>query len=179
MLLSGSSCSHPWLVIELPIWVEDWVHECCGADRRVGDQVEVDLTLEGEMHPAAGAEHVTVLDDHRVSVIGRVVGPSSIDDHERGVRIESGALRFGIIGETTADRVECVGRLVELRHGYPGWSTAGELTSIEWRPGVEVNRGGYTEIVGYGPGRALRSTEDWRGHGVESWAFALTLRVGS
>jgi hypothetical protein len=165
-------------VIELPVWVEDWVHECCGTGRRVGEQVEIDLTLEGDMKPSVGADNITVLDDYRVSVIGRVAGPSSSSDHKRGVRIESGALRFGIIGETTAGRVDCVGRLVELRHGYPSWVTAGGLTSIQWRPGLEVDRGGYTEIVGYGPGRALSSTKDWHRQSLEAGAFMLTLRVG-
>jgi hypothetical protein len=163
--------------MELPVWIESWVHECCGLNRRVGDAVELDLTFEGDMQPAAGVDQITVLHGGRVSVVGRVIGPVS-SGHTSGVVIESGALRFGISEESAADRAQCVGRLAEPRHGYPSWATAGKVSGIQWRPGIEADRGGYTEVVDYGVGQELQSTEDWKPEVYErSWAFMLTLRI--
>jgi hypothetical protein len=179
-LLARSPSRHPWEVIDLPVWAESWVYECCGPERSVGEPVELELTVEGEMQYAEVADRITVLDDGRVSVVGQVVGPSSSSGHTSGVRIESGLLRFGISGEAPADRVLCVGRLAELRHGYPSWVTAGELVGIQWRPAIVVDRGGYAEIVDYGPGRALSRTGDWRPQDPTlAWAFELTLRIGT
>jgi hypothetical protein len=166
-------------VVELPIWVESWVHECCGDTRRVGDVVELDLTFEGDVQPAAGADQIALLDGGRVRVVGSVIGPAS-SHHTTGLLIESGALRFGIGGAVPDDRAQCVGRLAELRHGYPSWTTAGEVIGIQWRPGIEADRGGYTEIVDYDVGQELQSTEDWRPAAYErSWAFMLTLRIAN
>jgi hypothetical protein len=76
--------------------------------------------------------------------------------------------------------VLCVGRLVELRHGYPSWVTAGELVGVQWRPGIVVDRGDYAEIVDYDQARVLRRTGDWRQQDlILSWAFQLTLRIGT
>ena len=163
--------------MKLPVWIEDWVYECCGVNRRVGETVELDLTFEGDMLPAAGADQITVLDGGRVSVVGRVIGPAT-GGHTSGVLIESGALRFGISEESAADRVHCAGRLAELRHGYPSWATAGKVTGLQWRPGTEIDRGEHTEVVDYGVGQELQSTGDWGSAAHEgSWAFMLTLRI--
>jgi hypothetical protein len=166
--------------MELPVWIDDWVHQCCGDNRRVGETVDIDLTFEGDMLPAAGVDQITVLDGGRVSVVGRVIG-SATEGHTSGVLVESGALRFGVSGNSAADRVQCTGRLVELRHGFPSWATAGQVTGIQWCPGIEVDRGGRTEVVGYGhgDGQELESTEDWMSAAADegSWAFNLTLRI--
>lgn len=163
--------------MELPVWVESWVHECCGAIRRVGDVADLELTFEGEVQLASGADQLAVLEGGRIDVVGHVTGPAS-GGHTSGVLVESGALRFGISEESAADRVQCVGRLAELRHGYPSWATAGKVTGIQWRPGIEADRGGYTEVVDYGAGQELQSTEDWKPGAYErSWAFMLTLQI--
>jgi hypothetical protein len=167
-------------VIDLPVWVSDWVHECCGEPRDVGDLVDIELTLVGDTASTTEPDHVDVLDGGRVSIAGSVVGPvGRKGDHTWGVLIVSRAVRCGLAGDAPAARVRCIGELTETRHGYPSGVTRGVLVGIRWRPamGRGLADGVSVAIDGYGPGEELGSTEDRPSGDAGSWAFVLTLRV--
>jgi hypothetical protein len=167
-------------VIDVPVWVSDWVHECCGEARRVGDLVDIELTFAGDTASTTEPDHIDVLDDGRVSITGSVVGPvGRRGEHTGGTLIASGAMRFGLVGDAPAVRVRCVGELSETRHGYPSGVTRGELVGIRWRPAVErrLADGVSVAIDGFEPGEELSSTEDRPSGDAGSWAFLLTVRV--
>jgi hypothetical protein len=167
-------------VIDVPVWVSDWVHECCGEARNVGDLVDVELTFVGDTAPASEPDHIDVLGDGQVSIVGSVVGPvGRKGEHTGGMLIASGAMRFGLVGDAPAAQVRCVGELAETRHGYPSGVTSGELVGIRWRPAIErrLADGVSVAIDGFEPGEELSSTEDRPGDDAGSWAFVLTVRV--
>jgi hypothetical protein len=168
-------------VVDLPVWVPDWVHECCGAARRVGETVDLELTFAGDTVPAAGPDSVEVLDNGRVSVVGEVTGPGGVAEgnHTRGTRIASGHMKFGLAGDVPAARVRCTGELEEIRHGFPSDVTRALLTAIQWRPAIKRRLDAVSSVIdGYEPGERLASTEDRRRDDADSWAFLLTLRLG-
>jgi hypothetical protein len=167
-------------VIDLPVWVPDWAHDCCGAERRVGGTMDLQLTFAGDTVPDAGPDCVEVLDNGRVGVVGEVTGPAgdAEQNHTAGTRIASGRMRFGLAGDVPAARVKCTGELEEIRHGFPSDVTTGLLTGIQWRPAIKRKIDTVSFVIdGYEPGEELASTEDRRRDGADSWAFLLTLRI--
>ena len=118
-------------MLELPVLIEDWVYECCGEVLRVGDHVELQLTLYGEVVPNDDDEGVEVLKDGRVQLVANPVRLVGEEDgyHEKGTRLVAGPVQFGIIGEVPS-KVRCTGELQEIRHGYPDGVTAGIVLSL-------------------------------------------------
>jgi hypothetical protein len=172
-------------VISLPVWIEDWAHECCGQPRRLGDPVELELTFDGDVRAAGDAPGgIELLDAGQVSIVGTAIGPVTDEANQAGgTLIASGPVRFAIHGDPPADRVRCTGRLWETRHGGPTGITTGELAGIRWRPAIIRHLSPEAgEIAGYLPGDELTSTEDWQEHrddeNADSWAFELTVSVG-
>jgi hypothetical protein len=167
-------------VVDLPVWVPDWVHDCCGAERRVGETMDLQLTFAGDTVPDAGPDSVVVLDNGRVSVVGEATGPigHAEGNHTQGTRIASGRMKFALAGDAPAARVKCTGELEEIRHGFPSDVTTGLLTRIWWRPAIRRKLDAVSFVIdGYAPGEELASTEDRRRDGADSWAFLLTLRI--
>ena len=39
-------------MVSVPVWIESWVHECCGQERRVGETKELLLTFSGDVAAA-------------------------------------------------------------------------------------------------------------------------------
>lgn len=167
-------------MVDVPVWVHDWVHECCGEARRVGDAVDLELTFEGDTVPAAGPDRAEVLEDGRVRIIGTVAGLVGLDEgHTEGTRIASGRIQFAMAAAAPAARVQCTGELCEIRHGYPGGLTSGVLAGLRWRPAIERKLDDVSVAIdGYEAGEELSSTEDRPGDHAGSWAFVLTVRVG-
>jgi hypothetical protein len=168
-------------VTSVPIWIESWVHECCGLARRVGESSELFLTLSGDVAGATEPDSLHVLDDGRVKIVGMVAGRTK-DSHAGadGTLIASGGVHFAIRGEAPAARVCCVGQLWELRHGFPTGVTRGRLIDIRWRPALLRKVGEQGSVIdGYGPGKELSSTEDWPREGPDNWALELTVWVSS
>ena len=166
-------------MVSVPVWIESWVHECCGLARRSGETTELRLTFVGDVAAATEPDSIHVLDECRLKVIGTAIGRTD-DAHADvdGTLITSGGLQFAIRGEAPAARVCCVGELWETRHGFPVGLTKGRLIDIRWRPALlrEVGEGGYV-VDGYGPGTELRHTEEWPREGADVWALELTLWV--
>jgi len=166
-------------VVNLPVWVQFWVQECCGVSRRVGDQVELLLTFHGEVAETDEPDNLRVLDDGQVRIVGAAGSQVDHAHHaSAGTLIASGGVQFAIEGEAPADRVCCTGRLWEDRHGWPTGLTAGRLAGIRWHPALlrmVSDAGG--SIEGYGPGQELQSTDDWPASGPDPWALELTVRV--
>jgi hypothetical protein len=61
-------------MVSVPVWIESWVHECCGLARRTGETTELLLTFSGDVAAVAEADSIDVLDEGRVKVIGTAVG---------------------------------------------------------------------------------------------------------
>lgn len=165
---------------DVSVWIDDWVHQCCGEARRVGGRVCIALTFVGDVVPTTEPDQVDVLSDGRVSIVGTVTGPPWDAGVQEGSPIMSGPVRFGIRGHAPASRVRCVGKLEEIRHGYPSAVTSGELVGICWRPANlrEVGPGSFV-VEGYGPGQEVCSTDDLPDMDLpQSWALELTLRIG-
>jgi hypothetical protein len=115
-----------WPVADVPVWVPDWVYECCGVPRRVGELTELDLTFTGDISPATGSDGVEVPGDGLVRLTGPVAGPSDMtENHTEGMRVAAGRLRFAFAGGAPAARVTCTGELEEIRHGFPSDVTRG------------------------------------------------------
>jgi hypothetical protein len=177
---SERASAYALAVVELPVWVPDWVDECCGTARRVAQTVDLQLTFAGATVPAAGPDSVEVLDNGLVSVVGKVTGPTgqAEGNHTQGTQIASGRLKFALAGDAPAARVKCTGQLEEIRHGFPSGVTTGLLTGIQWRPAIKRKMDAVSFVIdGYEPGEELASTEDRRRDGADNWAFLLTLRI--
>lgn len=166
----------------LPVWIHDWVYQCCGQTRRVGEAVELALTLEGDIQAATGPDRIEVLDDGEVVIVGTAVGPVA-DAHEPtpGTLIACGAMQFAIHGDAPARHVTCTGELWETRHGWPAGPTTGVLAGIRWHPAIARSTGdGVTVIEGYCAGQDQASTDDWRerdDQASQAWALELTVNV--
>lgn len=167
-------------VIDLPVWIADWVYECCGPVLHAGELVTLELTFHGDTVAASEPDSIEVLEDGRVSIVGTALGSAGDEDGDRqGTVIASGGVRFAIAGDAPAARVRCTGELAEDRHGFPAGATAGEVVGVRWRPAILREVGGRSfGIVGYGPGYELSSTADRPGDAVGGWAFELTVRAG-
>jgi hypothetical protein len=166
-------------MVSVPVWIESWVHECCGLARHAGETTELLLTFSGDVAAATEPDSLHVLDEGRVKVIGAAVGRTD-DAHADvdGTLIASGGLQFAIRGEAPAPRVCCVGELWETRHGFPTGLTKGRLIDIRWRPALLRKIGERGRAVdGYGPGTELRHTEEWPRQGADVWALELTVWV--
>lgn len=166
-------------MVSVPVWIESWVHGCCGLARRTGETTELLLTFSGDLAAATEPDSIDVLDEGRVKVIGTAVGRTD-DAHADvdGTLIASGGLQFAIRGEAPAARVCCVGELWETRHGFPTGMTKGRLIDIRWRPALlrKIGERG-SAVDGYGPGKELRHTEEWPREGADVWALELTVWV--
>jgi hypothetical protein len=97
---SERASAYALAVVDLPVWVPDWVHECCGTARGVGETVDLQLTFAGDTVPAAGPDSVEVLDKGRVSVVGEATGLPGVAEgnHTQGTRIASGCMKFALAG---------------------------------------------------------------------------------
>jgi hypothetical protein len=73
-------------VIMLPVWIDDWVCQCSGQTRRVGEPVELKLTFEGDIQAATGPDRIEILDNGQVAIVGTAVGSQ--------VRVGHGCFRF-------------------------------------------------------------------------------------
>jgi hypothetical protein len=146
------------------VLIEDLVYECCGEVLRVGEHVDLQLTLYGEVVPTDDDEGTDVLGDGRVQLVANPVRFVGEDDgyHENGTRLVAGPVQFGIIGEVTS-KVRCTGELQETRHGYPDGATAGTVLSLR-RCGAIYKQGGKRvwDVVGYEPGEEVAATDERR-----------------
>jgi hypothetical protein len=68
------------------VWIDDWVYECCGQTRRLGEAVELDLTFEGDIRAATDPDRIDVLDGGQVVIVGNAVGPVA----DEGAHTEGG-----------------------------------------------------------------------------------------
>jgi hypothetical protein len=167
----------------VPVWIDDWVYECCGQTWRLGEAIDLDLTFAGDVRAVTDPDRIDVLDDGQVVIVGAAVGPVTNNEaHTEGTLIVCGAVKFAILGKVPGSRVMCSGRLSEIRHGWPTGRTSGELTGVRWHPAIVRSTGdGGGVIEGYDPGEELASTDDWwERHGdddLHSWALELTVDV--
>ena len=116
-------------MIELPVFIPHWVYECCGEPLHVGDVVELQLTLFGEVTASDEPEQVEVLEDGSVRVVGHVVDQLTEADGfiGPGTLIQAGPLQFGVVDLVISSGACCVGRIYEERHGTPAGRTSGRL----------------------------------------------------
>lgn len=150
-------------MLEVPVSIVDWVYECCGTVLTVGDHVDLQLSFIGDVQPSDGPAEIEILDDQRVRVVGRLIGPIDEGDEfeESGTIVESGSLRFGVSGRHSSEFVQCTGILEEMRHGFPSAATAGVIAELR-RCAAIFEKSGEREwtVVGYEPGEALDSTSN-------------------
>jgi hypothetical protein len=97
-------------VLELPVLIEDWVYECCGDVLRVGDHVELHLTLYGEAVPTDDDEGIEVLRDGRARF---VANPVRLVGEEDGLPRKGGSVR----GRASPVRHHRRGHLEGALHG--------------------------------------------------------------
>ena len=151
-------------MLELPVLIEDWVYECCGEVLRVGDHVELHLTLYGQVVPTDDDEGVEVLSDGRAQFVANPVRLVGEEDgyHKEGTRLVAGPVQFGVIGEV-ASKVRCTGELHETRHGDPDGVTAGTVLSLRRCDATYQKRGERVwAVVGYEPGEDVPATSERR-----------------
>lgn len=173
-------------VADLPVWLDDWEHECCGESRHVGQRVRLALAFSraGTIEPASGPDQITVPGDGTVTITGTAGGKTGLDGpFGHGTLIQSGSVQFAIHGDPPAPKVCCAGELYEGRHGEPSGTTTGQLVAIRWRPAICKTSadGRGSTVVGHEPGIELATTGDWSRHGPRddpiAWAFEFTIRV--
>ena len=167
-------------VVALPVWIESWVYECCGAARRAGESVVLALTFAGDVAETTEPDQVDVLPEGKVRLVGSVVGQVRDEgDDDSGTLVQSGNVQIAISGPAPATRISCTGQLWEIRHGFPAGKTRGRLFDIRWRPAVLREVGPRSSAVdGYGEPTELSSTDDWPREGSDSWALELMERMG-
>jgi hypothetical protein len=149
--------------MKISVWIADWMQECCGPVRTVGNAVDLELTFYGETTPTTGPGQVISLADGRVDITAKVAGPVWEDGDEdgpaQGVLAECGGLRFAVPGwHQAAGWVHCVGRLWDRAHD-PAGQAAGKLVGIRWRPRLAGPPGDSYAIGGYQEGEEINSTE--------------------
>ena len=154
---------------DLPVWLDDWEHECCGEDRRTGQAVQLSLAFSrtGSVEPATGPGQITVHDDGTVTITGTAGATTGFDGpFGPGTLIQSGRVQFAIHGDAPAARVRCTGNLYETRHGAPAGTTTGQIVGIRFRPAIcqKSADGLGSVVIGHEPGTELRATGDWRKH---------------
>lgn len=172
---------------DLPVWLDDCDHECCGESRHVGQRVRLWLAFSraGTVEPASGPDQIIVPGDGTVTITGAAGGKTGLNGpFGHGTLVQSGSVQFAIHGDPPAPRVRCVGELYEGRHGVPAGTTTGQLVAIRWCLAIcETSADGQmSTVVGHEPGIELATTDDWRRHApqddpLSSWAFEFTIRV--
>jgi hypothetical protein len=161
-------------VVDLPVWLSGDDHMCCGEARRAGQLVQISLAFSraGRVQATTQPEHIAVLADGTVSIVGPADGATGGDGpFGWGTLVQSGAVQFAIPGDAPGPAVRCEGKLYEARHGEPSGTTTGQLIAIRWRP---------RQALTNGPGIELQGTDDRPGRvaeGPDNWAFELTIRV--
>ena len=120
--------------MQIPVWMDDWEHECCGPLRRIGDAIEMHLCLDPDAAEVSPSKEpaVVVLDHGLVRIAGFIADAGSGLQifHADGlaVAIENGGLRVG--------EAACEGRLWMTQHptseAYP--VTTGRIRELRWHP---------------------------------------------
>jgi hypothetical protein len=168
-------------MVALPVWISSWVCECCGVPRRLGEDVDLELTFTGEVAASTEPDRIDILPGGKVRLTGSRAGRvKDAHSRRRGTLIQSGAVQFAIAGAAPARRVCCTGQLWQIRHGYAAGSTRGTLSDILWRPALRREVGDRSFVIdGYGPATRLNATGDRPDDGDGDWALELILQVQS
>ncbi len=120
----------------LSFWLEVWQEECCGPIRKVGDTVEVNLCLDGEVRPTDEAPRFECDNDGRSDAVGEIdkkVGAFT------GFLIHAPGVTFAVLkGNPPSQQALCFGKLWEERHGPEQWPSqainVGRLDEIWFHP---------------------------------------------
>jgi hypothetical protein len=115
-------------MLELPVFIPDWVYGCCGQILQLGDEVEMDLIFVGETVPTEEDESVDVNDDGTVTIVATVACRLDWDELlliEAGSLLRSGVVEFAVREDVPSIRVRCSGRLLQeetrLAIGSDAW----------------------------------------------------------
>ncbi len=150
---------------EIRFWLDDWEHECCGDERKVGDKITVGLSLTGAAEVSDESDLVQSILDGEMVIIGDA--RKSIGT-EPGWVVRSGDVEFGFPGDLDGVHVRCVGKLWEERHGSPGGGPAigevtGQISGMRWHPAIYEKTSEGHSVVGYGEPTVIYNTNKYPG----------------
>jgi hypothetical protein len=143
-------------------WLSDWEHECCGDRRRVGDTIDIAMSMFGSIEASNDSPSVITLDGGRMQIVGDV---RQSEDVDQGWIVNSKNVEFGYFGERFGDRVRCEGQLFEQRHDprerLAVGHTTGRIVAIRVHEVIyERISGPSLREIGYGESREISDTND-------------------
>jgi hypothetical protein len=113
-------------VTSVSFWLRSWEHECCGPQRKVGDEIEATLLFQGDVHTT------DVLPFFRSDRDGRCEAVGEIDQKVgkfTGYLVQVPGVTFAVLrGNPSGGRVLCDGKLWEQRHGPEEWPSGAQNT---------------------------------------------------
>jgi hypothetical protein len=174
--------------VNVPMWMVDWQHECCGPRMDVTDTVDLSVVSypeQGDPILTRDGPSVTVYDDDAVEIVGDCIGPVYQEGNLASYVVSAGSLHVGLFaynGTLPVGRVRFRGKLWVDRHEHATLSsTVGQLVSIGWHAAITRETGPRSlEVVGYAEGISIRSTEERTAvqpPRTYSWAYRLMVDV--
>jgi hypothetical protein len=116
-------------VAEVHFWLDDWEHECCGDQRKVGDTVLVALWFEDVPTPSGEPVGVSVLPGGSMVVVGNVTNQRASQPF---LLIDAGAIAVACRRRFAGERLRCEGNPWEERHEDPVPEVKGKITGMRW-----------------------------------------------
>lgn len=146
---------------EVHFWLDNWEHECCGDQRKVGDTVSVSLWCEDVPTPTEDSVGVASLWDGSMVVVGDV---TNLRASQPFLLIDAGALTVACRRRFAGDRLRCEGKLWEERHEEPVPEVQGTITGMRWHEAVYEKTNEGHRVIGYEKPTAIYNTNKFPGY---------------
>lgn len=163
--------------MEIPVWMDDWEHECCGPLRRVGEEITMQLFL-GQDALVVATRSGNPIDAWADGVV-RIAGTSI--EAGSGLRV----LRAGSLAALSENHdlplgeIVCQGRLWLTQHpttdAHP--VTVGRIRALRWHRSdvIEVAPHQFEIHPDFRHGRSLQSTD--QRPSVQHWVFGFIVDI--
>jgi len=149
----------------LSFWLADWEYECCGDQRKVGDEISIRLSFDGSVQATDEADRIEDSKDGGALLIGST---HSFDSITFPWLLRVGSIDVGVARNPNFARVKGEGRLWEERHDDSP-TTTGRVTLIQWwRAVYQQGSDGVFQPIGYDDPQTIYNTEKRPGYPSES-----------
>jgi hypothetical protein len=148
-------------VTEVHFWLDDWEHECCGDQRKVGDKVRVPLWFEDEPTVSEDAVSVESRWDGSMVVVGDVTNRRASQPF---LLIKAGNVTVACRRRFAGKRLRCEGRLWEERHEDSAPEVRGTITGMRWHKALYERTDDGHRVTGYEQPTVIYNTNKYPGY---------------
>jgi hypothetical protein len=148
-------------VTEIHFWLDDWEHQCCGDQRKVGDRIQVPLWFEDVPTPSDDPAGVESLRDGTMVLVGDVINRRA---SEPFLLIDAGVLTVACRRRFAGERLRCEGRLWEERHEEPVPAVEGTITAMRWHKALYEKTDEGHRVIGYEEPAVIYNTNKYPGY---------------